>query len=144
MRGSVIVEVTGYPKINYPQSARDIDIDLHIYMSTGTHLFYANQYGYRTDGSVGYLNADVNEFAYNLNGVDYYYIEKYSICSKYSNCLTSKDCKSKVPNTGTYFVALNYFACPVDFYTPINHDPDHVIDDDHHDNRKDWDFTALS
>jgi len=74
VRGSVVVEVTGYPKINYPQSARDIDIDLHIYQSTGAHLFYGNQYGSKLDGSVGFLNADVNGFAYTLNGVDYYYI----------------------------------------------------------------------
>jgi len=38
---------------------------------------------------------------------------------------------------------LNYFACPADYYTPINHDPDHAIEDDHHDSRKDWDFTAV-
>mmetsp|Transcript_3134 Transcript_3134/g.4337 ORF Transcript_3134/g.4337 Transcript_3134/m.4337 type:complete len:1100 (-) Transcript_3134:1222-4521(-) len=143
VRGSVIASVTGYPKIKYPQSAWDIDIDLHVYEPTGSHIYYKNQYGGNTDGSLGYLNADVNGYAYTELGVDYYYIEKYSICAKY-NCPTGAgaDCRSKVPNTGTYYIAVNYFACPADYYTPINHDPDHKIDDDHHDNRKDWDFTA--
>jgi len=86
----------------------------------------------------------VNGYAYTELGIEYYYVEKYSICAKY-NCPTGTagaDCRPKVPNTGTYYIAVNYFACPADYYTPINHDPDHIIDDDHHDDRKDWDFTA--
>jgi len=45
VRGSVIAEVTGYPYYKYVPSAWDIDIDLHVYEPTGSHIYYSNQCG---------------------------------------------------------------------------------------------------
>jgi hypothetical protein len=133
IRGTVHAQILGYPKYAYP-SANDFDIDIHVYEPNGNHVYYANQFG-----AVGQQDVDGNGYAQTIAGIDYYYTETYSICPKdRTKCKDTYHCEPNVPEVGTYFIGVNYYATPADYFKPIDHDPDHVIDDDHHDSRKDW------
>ncbi len=125
VRGSVIVQAMGYPAYSYFPTKNDFDVDLHIFEPGNTHVYFASYLG-----DAGYIDWDSNGYYFTESGLDYYKIESYAICPKYS--------AKGVPASGIYYVALNYFACPADYYSPTFHDPDHMYGDD----RNDWDLRA--
>ena len=128
--GSFFAQAMGtlkYSAGQYP-SKNDVDVDLHIFEpGNNKHVYYASRFGI-----VGYIGRDANGFSFTENRDDYYKTETYRVCPKYAGN------NDKVPPSGIYYVALNYFACPLDYYEPVSHNPDSVIK-----GKNDWDYEAV-